>query len=331
MELTTVTTDSAVFHDGTDVIVRDGLQPDTEVEAFGAEFRTLPRRGELLCRFATVNDVHFGETVCGLIQGSDVGPVLSVGPDDDPYPEVMNRGAVSEIVAADPALVVAKGDLTSSGRTEEYERFLEVYGVFGDRLVHVRGNHDSYHHGEFAAFATQEVELPGVRIAVLDTARDGRANGDLSADQVVWLDEGAARSDEPVLVFGHHHVWDPDVDPRSDGFFGLVPEASEALAAVAGRRRSIRGYFAGHTHRNRRIRLAAAPGVEFVEVACVKDYPGTWALYEVYEGAILQIHRRISTPEALAWSEKTREMYDGAYAWYAFGDLDERCFAIPTA
>ena len=218
MELTTVTTDSAVFHDGTDVIVRDGLQPDTEVEAFGAEFRTLPRRGELLCRFATVNDVHFGETVCGLIQGSDVGPVLSVGPDDDPYPEVMNRGAVSEIVAADPALVVAKGDLTSSGRTEEYERFLEVYGVFGDRLVHVRGNHDSYHHGEFAAFATQEVELPGVRIAVLDTARDGRANGDLSADQVEWLDEVAARSDEPVLVFGHHHVWDPRIPsgmPRS--------------------------------------------------------------------------------------------------------------------
>ena len=32
--------------------------------------RTLPRPGgELLCRFATVNDVHFGETQCGIIEG----------------------------------------------------------------------------------------------------------------------------------------------------------------------------------------------------------------------------------------------------------------------
>ena len=31
----------------------------------------------------------------------------------------------------------------------------------------------------------------------------------------------------------------------------------------------------------------------------MKDYPGAWAEYRVFEGGILQVHRRISTPEAL--------------------------------
>jgi hypothetical protein len=62
----------------------------------------------------------------------------------------------------------------------------------------------------------------------------------------------------------------------------------------------------------------------------VKDYPGTWAEYRVFDGGVLQVHRRISTPEALAWTEQTRQMFAGVYAEYAFGALDERCFAMPA-
>jgi hypothetical protein len=65
-----------------------------------------------------------------------------------------------------------------------------------------------------------------------------------------------------------------------------------------------------------------------VEVACVKDYPGAWAEYRVFEGGILQVFHRISSPEALEWSQLTRQMYDGRYFDYAFGGLDDRCFAI---
>jgi hypothetical protein len=75
-------------------------------------------------------------------------------------------------------------------------------------------------------------------------------------------------------------------------------------------------------------RFEATGTVPFVEVACVKDYPGAWAEYRVHEGGILQIHRRISTPEALAWTEKTRHMYAGLYRDYAFGELADRCFPI---
>jgi hypothetical protein len=68
--------------------------------------------------------------------------------------------------------------------------------------------------------------------------------------------------------------------------------------------------------------------VPWVEVACVKDYPGTWAEYRVHEGGIVQIAHRISSPEALVWTEKTRHMYHGLYHDYAFGQLGDRCFPI---
>ncbi len=180
----------------------------------------------------------------------------------------------------------------------------------------------------FADEPVQRVDLPGVILAVLDTAIPGRANGRIDADQLDWLDDLAAGADRPVLVFGHHHPWDPGSNERSPDYFGINPDDSEALVAVVARRPAIRGYFAGHTHRNRVRRFAATGDVPYVEVACVKDFPGAWAEYEVYEGGIVQLHHRISSPEALDWTERTREMFLGTYADYAFGRLEDRCFVM---
>lgn len=331
VDLTTVTDDGAVFHHGESVLRVDGLRPDTEYEHHGVTFRTLPRLGARLATVATVNDVHFGETECGIIEGLDIGPILRAEPGEPPYPETMNRAAVEEIAALDPDAVVAKGDLTTHGLTEEYDAFLAVYAeAFGDRLIHVRGNHDAYFGETFAAFATQEVALDGVTLAVLDTVIPRQSNGQVTAAQLDWLDELGARANWPVLVFGHHHVWSPQSRTRADTYFGIRPDDSEALIAVFARRPDLRGYFAGHTHRNRVRRFAVTGDVPFVEVACVKDFPGAWAEYRVYDGGILQIHHRISTPAALSWTERTRAMFGGSYPQYAFGRLDERCFAITT-
>ena len=76
----------------------------------------------------------------------------------------------------------------------------------------------------------------------------------------------------------------------------------------------------------------AGGGVPSIEVGCVKDFPGSWAEYEVYDGGVLQIVHRISAPEALAWSEQCRVLYADFgvdYAAYALGRLDDRCLAIP--
>lgn len=330
-EITTVGTDRAVIHEGTSVRRFHGLEPGSVHDLDGVEVRTLPHPGgELLCRFATVNDVHFGELECGLVeQMPDVGPVLSAEPGEPPYPEMMNAAAVTEILAIDPVAVIAKGDLTTNGIVSEYERFLACYApAFGERLHHVRGNHDAYHGEDFADTAVQRIDVPGATLAVLDTAIPRKASGRVTAEQLAWLEDLAAEVDTPVLVFGHHHPWDPASKERPPEYFGINPDDSERLIDAFARHRNIRGYFAGHTHRNRVRRFAATGDVPFVEVACVKDYPGAWAEYEVHEGGIIQLHHRISSPEALIWTERTRAMFMGMYPGYSFGSLDDRCFPV---
>jgi 3',5'-cyclic AMP phosphodiesterase CpdA len=219
---------------------------------------------------------------------------------------------------------VAKGDLTYGGTAEEFDAFLDCYGsVFGERLHWVRGNHDVRDGGAVDGRAVAEVVLPGVVLALLDTAVAGRAGGALSGDQLQWLDELGQRADRPGLVFGHH----PLADVARDSF-GLAPEDSEGLVAVVARRPALLGYFAGHTHRNRVRHEDATGAVPWVEVSATKDFPGGWAEYRVFEGGVLQVFHRISTPEALAWSERTRAMFGGLYPAYSFGALDERCFPV---
>jgi predicted phosphodiesterase len=330
IELTTVSDDEAVLHDGERVLRHGGLAPDTGYTLDGVDLRTLPRPpGERLATIATVNDVHFGETECGVLEGLEVGPILTSEPGEAPYPETMNRGAIDEIRALGPDLVVAKGDLTTHGTVDEYRTFVEFYGAaFGERLLHVRGNHDGYFGETFASQAPIELALPGVRVAVLDTVIPRQTTGQLTAEQVEWLDELAARSDRPVLVFGHHHVWSPESRNRAETYFGIRPDDSARLVEVFARRPALVGYFAGHTHRNRVRRFAATGDVPWVEVACVKDFPGAWAEYRVFEGGILQVHRRISSPAALSWTERCRVLFGGLYPAYAFGEIADRCFPV---
>ncbi|MDQ1423871.1 MAG: 3,5-cyclic-AMP phosphodiesterase, partial [Acidimicrobiaceae bacterium] len=162
IDVSTVADDLAVIHDEAVAITFDGLEPDTYYTLHGQAVHTLARPpGELLCRLTTVNDVHFGEVECGRIGDSPLGPILRAETDADPYPEMMNRGAIEEMAAIDPAAVVVKGDLTDRGTRAEYAEFLRAYGVFENRLFHVRGNHDAYRGDDYAR-GDQVIDLPGV-------------------------------------------------------------------------------------------------------------------------------------------------------------------------
>ncbi len=314
-----------------------GLDPETEydLEVDGAEATDLlPARvttlalptGRLIATVATVNDVHFGEKECGKLGiEEEVGPVFTTAPGETPYWEVMNAGAIAEIGALDPDAVIVKGDLTSAGTEEEYELFLNAYSQL-DNMHHVRGNHD--------ADLTQTiapdpfvVQLDGVTLAVLDTVRPRLERGQVTPEQLEWLDALAGENTGPVFVFGHHQPWSPASHERSEHYFGINPDDSEALGAILARHENIVGYFAGHTHRNRIRHFPSARNIPIVEVACVKDYPGAWAEYRIHEGGYVQIVRRIATPEAMRWTEQTRQMFAGLYRDYALGSLADRCFA----
>jgi 3',5'-cyclic AMP phosphodiesterase CpdA len=333
VDVTTVADDLVVLHEGTHALAYDGLAPDTSYRFDGIEVRTLPRPdGELLCRFATVNDVHFGEIEAGRIDDSPLGPIQRVEPGEPPYPETMNRGAIAEIAAVDPAAVVVKGDLTCDGADDEFEKYAAFYApAFGPRLHTIRGNHDAYH-GQEAYAGDQLVDLPGLRLALLDTVVPTRTGGQVTPEQLEWLETAAAESDRPVLALGHHQNWVPG-GARPEDYFGINPDDSERLIELVARQPRLIGYAAGHTHRNRVRHVAATGDVPFIEVGCVKDFPGSWAEYRVYDAAVMQVHHRISSPEALGWSERCRHLYrdfDVDYETYALGGLEDRCFTIST-
>jgi 3',5'-cyclic AMP phosphodiesterase CpdA len=333
VDITTVADDLIVLHDGVTVARYDHLDPATTYTFMGQHVTTLPRpTGELLCRVATVNDVHFGETEAGRIDDHTDGPIQRVAPGDPPYPETMNHAAAIEIDAIEPAAVVVKGDLSQDGRPEEWAAFEACYRRrFAGRLHVVRGNHDAYN-GQTEYAGDHWVELPGVAIAVLDTVIPQRTTGTISSAQLEWLDTMAAEADRPVLVMGHHQQWvaGSHNDHRSADYFGLHPDASDALTEVIARRTRIVAYTAGHTHRHRVRQLHC--GVPSIEIGCVKDFPGTWAEYRVYEGGITQVVHRISSREALSWSEQCRHLYRDFgvdYETYALGALEDRCCNIP--
>src|SRR5690349_19298150 len=203
-----------------------GLDPDTtyELEVEGAETdgRWLPAQvrtlvqpsGRLLATVATANDVHFGETECGRTgdPATDaIGPILSSAPGEPLYPELMNGAVVDEMLALDPDVVVVKGDLTDTGKAEEYEAFLECYGRLGARMHHERGNHYAMRDPELARQgAPYAIALDGVTLAVLDTAVPGHVGGTLDAGQRGWLDDVATDTADPVLVFAHHPAFNHD-------------------------------------------------------------------------------------------------------------------------
>lgn len=312
-----------------------GLEPDTEYELAveGAtpdawlppHVRTLSRpAGRLLATIATANDVHFGESECGKTGDPAVdaiGPVLSVPPDAMPYPELMNGAIVDEMLDLDPDVVVVKGDLTDTGRPEEYEAFLRCYSRLGARLHHVRGNHDAIRDPQLARQdAPYAITLDGVVLAVLDTTVPGRVGGALPVQQRDWLEGLAAETTDSVLVFAHHPTANADPD------YALETDDHHALLDLVARHDNIVGYLAGHTHTNRVLRFERTGAVPFAEVACAKDYPGTWAEYRVYEGGFTQIMRRVAAPAARAWSELGRTMIQGWYRDLVLGTIDDRCF-----
>jgi 3',5'-cyclic AMP phosphodiesterase CpdA len=241
----------------------------------------------------------------------------------------MNAGAIHEMRALNPEVVIVKGDLTQDGTDEEFAAFREHYGsAFGDSLVVARGNHDAYR-GQNEFTGDSWITVPGLAVALLDTTIPTETTGRIDPEQFDWLDAHLSAATTPVIVMGHHQQWIEG--NRSDTYFGLHPDSSDELDRLVVRHRNVVAYTAGHTHRHR-VRYMALSGVPSIEIGCVKDFPGTWAEYRAYEGGIMQIVHRISTPDALLWSERCRHLYSDFgidYETYAMGSLEERCLVFP--
>ena len=256
-ELTTVADDEAVIHDGPEVAhATTASRPTPTTRSRASRSARCPDLGERLATVATVNDVHFGEDGVRDPRGPRRGPDLPVrARRAEPYPEVMNRGAIAEMAAIDPD---ARG---GEGRPHLRRHRRGVRAV--PRRLRARVRRPArprprqprrlLRRDLRRRRRPQRVDLPGVTLAVLDTTDPGHTPGRVTASSSAWLDDLAARRPTGrCSLFGHHHVWSPDSAPAARRpTSASTPTPRSGSSAVVARHPGILGYFAGHTHRNR--------------------------------------------------------------------------------
>lgn len=194
-----------------------------------------------------------------LIQFSDVHIV----PDDellhgrvDSLANIEQALDIVEQSAINPAALLFTGDLADGGQLAAYRRLRAVVQPVAARIgapvLYVMGNHD-----ERRAFRTGLLGMApgdepydyvswvgGLRIVVLDSTEPGLPHGELSADQLTWLDDELATTAPDGTVLVLHHPPLPSPLRLVDAITLIDP--GRLAAVVAGR--DVRIIVAGHAH-----------------------------------------------------------------------------------
>ena len=174
----------------------EGLAPGTDVRRSAGSHVThaRPPRGELLCRFATVNDVHFGEVEAGRIDDDPTGPIQRAAPGEPPYPETMNRGAVAEIAALD----ARRRD--REGRPDQRRSARGVGGVRGRATAARSATGCTWcaatttpTRARPTTPATSGSSCPAWRSRCSTPSSPPQTTGTLTAEQLDWLDDARRR------------------------------------------------------------------------------------------------------------------------------------------
>jgi 3',5'-cyclic-AMP phosphodiesterase len=300
--------------------------------------RTIARPpGEELCRFATISDLHLGRGMHGLhghLRGTDPPPARV--PDhhravaDDPHlPLHCARAAVQEATAWGADHLVVKGDVVDETEDWTWDLAADLFGSAAMPISMIPGNHDlgrlrrfepevgAAARGLHLVRGVEHVDLPGVRVALVDPCCPGNGWGriarhaDAVADLAVTAPSLFVATHQQPQRFTVPYYWPHGIPgPDARAFAATVRSANPRAMASS-----------GHTHRNRVRRVA---GLTWTEVAATNHYPGVWAGYRVFEGGIMQVVRRIIDPVALAWTESSRSFLGGVWALWSTGSPSDR-------
>jgi len=317
----------------------DGLAPDTSLDLTlrcpgrgrhrVARFRTLaPPPGRLLCRFATVNDIHVGERAFGLLRTLSL-PEASTA---DNHSVLCARSAVGEALAWGAEALVVKGDLTYHGTPEEWEVVGRLLGDLAVPVEAVFGNHDVTRKAVDgrAALAAHGIhippepftrDLPGIRLVLAHSEVRGHSGGHVVEAQRNRIGELLSERESPAFLTMHHYLQRhqlPTSYPR-----GIGGKEARALLDTVVAANPATLVSTGHSHRHRRRHHGP---VVLSEIGATMHYPGTWAGYAVHEGGIRQVVRRVAVPEAIQWTQRTRRVLLGLWGLWTPGLRADRCF-----
>lgn len=288
------------------------------------DFTTSQDSGEITAKIATISDVHLGLERFGF--GSKLSDVSS-----PPYAFRCARAAIAEAAQWGAELLLVKGDLTDMGQEADWDLAAELLADVDMPILFTPGNHDVVTKSEvdpaegarrlgldFSPVQTHD--LDGVRVVLADTSRDGRGTGDLAKVTDGLLE--AVDCSEPALVAFHHNIqrtpfpwfWPPGIS--SGNAMPVVRALEEANPRLF--------LTSGHTHRNRLHWLGRDRTVPYTEVSSTSDYPGVWAGYTTTGSGIHQVVRRIASPDAIDWTERTRRVLLGIWPSWSQGRLRDR-------
>ncbi|MCP3992107.1 MAG: hypothetical protein GY724_23755 [Actinomycetia bacterium] len=283
--------------------------------------------GELMCRIATVSDLHLGAQNWGASK-----MMVDRSGHEVPFAMRCAQAAIKEATEWGAELLLIKGDAAHRQHTDNFALLGDLLDSIDLPVMLIPGNHDVDARGRgmtpskvgergipfIRGVACQD--LPGIRVIAADTTVPGHGVGSVErvAADIVDL---ASLGSGPFLLGIHHQLQRyrfPTHYPlgvRGDEATGLLEDLS--WTGTSGLITS------GHTHRNR----ARSHGSLLVsEVASTRDWPGVWAGYAVHEGGIRQVVRRTAAPDAMDWHEYSRRALLGIWERWSVGRLDQRCF-----
>lgn len=291
-----------------------------------------PPPGRETARIATISDLHLGATRWGLLK-----TMTEQGDHELPHPRRCARSAIEDAVAWGADLLVIKGDAVHHETEDSFQELGELVDRFPELpMLLIPGNHDvdGNHRSEISGSiiptsvgrrrlaytrSVDVVDLPGIRVLAADTAEPGKGTGS-TARIASDVFEATSASDRPVFLAIHQQLqpgrlarhWPPGIAaPESTEFLDRLDELVNPVLVTS-----------GHTHRNRARHHGS---VRVTEVASTKDWPGVWAGYKVFEGGMIQTVRRVSSPDALEWTEYSRRAVAGLWARWSPGRLEDRC------
>jgi 3',5'-cyclic-AMP phosphodiesterase len=293
------------------------------------EVRTLePPPGPLLCRIATVSDLHLGSYHWGatkLMLDRSGHPV--------PFPLRCARAALTEASAWGAELMVVKGDAAHHQRADQFALVGALLDEYPELpMLLLPGNHEvdevSDHplpakvgaRGVPYVVDAACVDLAGIRVVVGRTTISGRGRGSIEGTSAA-IAELVSEAGGPYLL-GLHHQLQPHRFPVHYPLGVPGPQSARLLDRLV--HLNPAGFVtSGHTHRNRARRHGP---LAITEVAATRDWPGVWAGYAVHEGGIRQVVRRVAHPEAMTWLEYSHRALLGRWESWAQGPLAQRCF-----
>jgi 3',5'-cyclic AMP phosphodiesterase CpdA len=169
-----------------------------------------------------------------------------------------------------PDLVLLTGDLVNDGTPAQYDHLVELLDDLGVPMLPIPGNHDDRQQLR-ARFATTlpagdadepldvVYDVGPLRVVALDTTIPGRHDGDLTEQQLSWLDEQLGHApDRPTIVAQHH-------PPISSGIVWMDETcgfaASDREAEVLRRHAHVEAVVSGHLHRSLQRRYAGTVSI----------------------------------------------------------------------